>query len=100
MLLLIILISCNSKSNTSLITLSDLSRDTSISIKTSKKYPTTVKISVTGFANDSFVVNSANVKGGNIDTSWHYDWYNNIIIINYKSFKATKGSLRISCTAL
>ncbi len=93
LLVIIAFISCNSNPVYKKVVLNQLAIDTIIEIKTSKKYPTTLKISVNGISDDSIIISGVKLRGGNIDTFWHSDWYNKIIISEYKSYRAKSGKL-------
>jgi uncharacterized protein YcfL len=90
----ILLIGCRSKGK---IIISDVTRDTSITIFTKKiKPPVMLKLHIKGYTNSSFIVNNYfYFPGGNIDTTIQHDWYNNTIRINYKTKKIKKGYLTI-----
>lgn len=93
---LTILVAC-SRNSPGPVVLTELGKDTLIQIKTKKTYPTTLKISIKGYATDTFILSGARVKGGKIDTFWHTDWYTKNITINYTAYKAKQGKLTINC---
>ncbi|MCC6307429.1 MAG: hypothetical protein IT248_02970 [Chitinophagaceae bacterium] len=94
---IVITISCNQNAKIQTIIISELRHDSTINIKASKTYPTTLKIDIKGYANDTFMISGFKIKGGNVDTFWHTDWYKKSIIINYQAYKATKGKLTLTC---
>ncbi len=77
--------------------INELGKDTIINIKSSATSPTTLKIAIKGTANDSFIISGFKIKGGEVDTFWHSDWYNKTITIKYQAYKATKGKLTMKC---
>ncbi|MBK8143265.1 MAG: hypothetical protein IPK57_21355 [Chitinophagaceae bacterium] len=89
-------ISCRQRAKIKPIIINELGKDTIINIKTDKTYPTTLKVDIKGSADDTFIISGFKIKGGNVDTFWHTDWYKKIITINYQAYKATKGKLTVN----
>ena len=92
-----ICISCSQGASIKPVFINELNKDTIINIKTSATYPTTLKIDIKGNTNDSFIISGFKIKGGEVDTFWHSDWYNKTITIKYQAYKATKGKLTMKC---
>ncbi len=90
-------ISCIQRDRIKPVFINELGKDTIINIKTSATSQTTLKIAIKGTANDSFIISGFKIKGGEVDTFWHTDWYKKTITINYQAYKATKGKLTMKC---
>lgn len=84
--------SCASKGQIKLV---DVSKDTSIIIKTNAKHPIMMLLEIKGQTNDSFKINSHTLPGGHVDTKIQIDWYTKDFPFDYKSYKVTKGNLTI-----
>ena len=72
-------ISCRKGASIKPLFINELGKDTIINIKTDKTYPTTLKVDIKGSADDTFIISGFKIKGGNVDTFWHTDWYKKII---------------------
>ena len=72
-----------------------MGRDTTITVNTHRNNPSTLKMRITGFANDTFAINKVVIPGGSIDTNLFLDWYTKILTVEYKKYKATKGEIEI-----
>lgn len=89
-----LLFSCSNKKMSPLI-IDEMGKDTSITIDSGRKNPSTLKIQVTGFSNDSFAVNNVIIHGGKVNEVFLLDWYDRILTIDYKKKKATAGNITI-----
>lgn len=88
-------LSCNASN---IIHLSDVTRDTTITIKSNSSYPSLVNLKLKGELNDSFMINKIVLPQGKIDTILRIDWYQENFQIFYKPFKVTSGNLTIEYT--
>lgn len=90
----IFLFGCRSEGK---IIVTDVTRDTSITIITKKiEAPVMLNLHLKGYTDSSFTLNKYfHFPGGNIDTSIQQDWYNREIQINYKANNIKKGYLTI-----
>ena len=76
-------------------TIKNLGKDTSFQIKASSN-PTTVIIKLTGFSNDSFLIqNYFKIPGGNINNTVQMDFYNKVFDFSFNPYKAKKGKLTV-----
>lgn len=92
-LYLCIACSCNSKTK---LELKDLSRDTIIHLTSRSHNPTTIIFKVSGFANDTFMLQEfLKIPGGAVDSSFKLDCYTKDYSLSYKALKAKKGNLII-----
>lgn len=92
LLLLLFLISCSHKGEVKVLY---ASKDTTIMIKTTAGHPVMMNLEIKGQTNDSFKINNFILPGGSLDTKMQLDWYHKDFQLEYKSYKATKGSLTI-----
>jgi hypothetical protein len=92
LLLLLFLISCSHKGEVKVL---DASKDTTIMIKTTAGHPVMMNLEIKGQTNDSFKIRHIILPGGSVDTKMQLDWYHKDFLLEYKSYKATKGSLTI-----
>ncbi len=93
-LVFIFLLGCRSEGK---INISDVTRDTSITIITKRKdAPVMLNLHIKGYTDSSFTLNKYfHFPGGNIDTTVQQDWYNLQIQIDYKANNIKKGQLTI-----
>lgn len=76
-------------------TIENLGKDTSFQV-TASSNPTTVIIKLTGFANDSFLIQHYyKIPGGNINDTVQMDFYNKVFDFSYKPYKAKQGKLLV-----
>lgn len=73
-----------------------MGKDTVFTINTHKNRPTTLKIHIVGFSNDTFSINNSIIHGKKIDDSLDLDWYTSELKITYKHMKADSGQIRIN----
>lgn len=93
LLYLCIAFSCNSKTK---LELTDLSRDTLLHLTSKSSNPTTIILKVTGFANDTFMLQGfLKIPGGTVDSTFKLDCYTKDFFLSYKALKVTKGNLTI-----
>ncbi len=92
LLLWLFLISCSHKGEVKVL---DASKDTTIMIKTSAGHPVMMNLEIKGQTNDSFKIYNFILPGGSVDTKLKFDWYYKDFQLEYRSYKATKGSLTI-----
>lgn len=93
-LLAVALADCNSKPNE--IKLEKLDKDTTLVLSSNASHPTTLLLTLKGFANDSFSVQDfIKLPGGKIDSSFKLDCYTKDYYLHYQSYKATKGRLSV-----
>lgn len=91
---LFFLISCDQKNRGEWL-IADVSRDTLLIAETDVKTPTTLLLKISGQVDDSIEVSSIKIPGGKIEEELRYDHYYPKIEVNFKSYKAKKGSLRV-----
>lgn len=72
-------------------------KDTSFYFQSEILHPTLLEISVSGYSDDSFLVNNIRLRGGNIDTVLKIDWYRDTVAISLKRYRATTASLTFNC---
>jgi hypothetical protein len=89
--IIILFISCGNKD----IVIQNLAKDTIIKVPTNTRYPTNLRLKVTGFTSDTCIVNNTKISKGKVDTLLQSDWYKSEIIINYKAYKARTGNIVI-----
>ncbi len=87
-----IFFSCSTKGE---FKIEEAGKDTVVTIL-AKTTPSNFKLFITGEVDDSFNINNIILKGGKINDTITFDWYDKTIIINYKAYKAKKGKLNFS----
>ncbi|WP_084290120.1 hypothetical protein [Pedobacter nyackensis] len=75
--------------------ISDVSKDTLLIAETRVKTPTALLLEISGHVNDSIEVRGVRLPGGKIQEKFRLDHYYPKVAVQFKSYKATKGSLRI-----
>lgn len=75
----------------------DASRDTVFFDNDSSSYsPNAIILNITGQTDDSIMIQGVVIPGGEINEKIRLDWYNKNVSVDYKSYKATTGNLKIS----
>ena len=75
--------------------ITDVSKDTILIAETKVKSPTTLLLEISGQVNDSIEVSGIRLPGGKIQKEFRLDHYYPKVSVQFKSYKATKGNLRI-----
>jgi len=89
------MLSACSKKNKGTLIVTDVSRDTTFIINTNTTLITSLKLYITGETNDSIMVNSIGIRGGEIKEALNLDWYSSTVNIFYKAYKAKAGHIEI-----
>jgi hypothetical protein len=93
-LVMFLLTSCD-KHNKGEWIITDVSKDVLLTAETNVKMPTTLILQISGYANDSVEVRSMRLPGGRINEEFKLDHYSSDISVQFRSYKAKKGNLKI-----
>ncbi len=95
-LLLILIINFSGCTSRGKFEVNNVARDSVLKIATKASNPSMLNLIIQGYADDSFMVNHIFLKGGPLNDTLQFDWYNDTIIVAYKSYKAKKGRLNFT----
>ncbi|MNK09421.1 hypothetical protein D3C87_273800 [compost metagenome] len=75
--------------------ITDVSKDTLLIAETKVRHPSTLILEISGQVNDTIEVHGMKLPGGKIQREFRLDHYYPKVSVQFKSYKATKGSLKI-----
>lgn len=89
-----LLISCDNKNKGEWV-VKDVSKDTLLTAETNIQSPSKLILQISGQVDDSIEVRSMRLPGGKIQKEFQVDHYSPKISVQFKSYKAKKGSINI-----
>lgn len=91
---MLLMLSCNSSNH--VVEIKDVGRDTTFYSEDHAAYRTCIFLKITGNIDDTAFVNGIALPPGTVNFSGNPDYYNtDSLIVLYKAYRATKGTLRI-----
>lgn len=90
--------SCDSKkkNENNMFEVKNIGRDTIFAIENYAAYRSNIYLKITGNINDTAFVYGIKIPPGSVNISGNYDYYDeDSIVITYRSYRATKGDLKI-----